>query len=101
MISFGSAALALRRVGAFRVKCSWISSPITWLTEPRSASTLATFLAIRAMKLASAAYTDESESGTRWNTCGSCVWPYRSMRPMRCSSRDGLNGMSKLTSRWQ
>ena len=32
-------------------KCSWISSPMTWLTEPRSCSTLATFLAMRRHEL--------------------------------------------------
>ena len=52
-------------------------------------------------EVGSAAYVEESATGTKWKTWGSSVWPYRSMRPMRCSRRDGLNGMSKFTRRWQ
>ena len=51
---------------------------MTWLTEPRSYSTLATFLAMRPMKSASAAYV-EAVSGRKWRPRA-----LRSARSGRC-----------------
>ena len=38
--------------------------------------------------------SDSHPAPTKWDTSTSCAWPCRSTRPMRCSSRLGLNGMS-------
>ena len=36
-----------------------------------------------------------------WTSTSSARWPWRSMRPLRCSSRFGFHGISEWTSRWQ